>query len=89
VNTQDTTQTVGTPRARAMFESRGFTTEQQTTLVEEIKDLAATLYDKIDSVTNVNQTEASRLVALAKTSLEETVMWATKAVSRCNPSPNL
>jgi len=51
--------------------------------VDEVKGAAAVLWDHIDNISvPPGNSEAGRLVALAKTSLEEAVMWAVKAYSR-------
>lgn len=63
------------------FETRGFGSYEG--LVNQIKEAAAvvlTAFSKI-SIPSGNA-EAARLVSLAKTNLEQSVMWATKAVSR-------
>lgn len=77
-----------TAHAKAVFESRVFGSEQSTVQVENIKTQAAMLLDAINEIPTPNA-EAGRLASLAKTSIEETVMWATKAVSRFNPSTSL
>lgn len=56
----------------------------QESYVEDIKSKATALWIAIDRVGQNRPTteEAPRLKALAKTALEESVMWAVKAVSR-------
>lgn len=56
----------------------------QESYVEDIKSKATALWIAIDRVGESRPTteEAHRLKALAKTALEESVMWAVKAVSR-------
>lgn len=76
-----------TTRAVKVFESRGLNGHEK--LVDEIKAQAAVLFDKIDSIpVPPGNSEAGRLVALAKTELESTVMWAVKAVSRSHDPEN-
>jgi hypothetical protein len=68
-------------RATKVFESRGLNGQEH--LVDGVKRAASTLFWEIDSIPiPPGNTEAGRLVSLAKTALEESVMWATKAVSR-------
>ncbi len=71
------------------FETRGFKTHDGAAKVEKIKELASELEKAIDNVlvdsefgTPTESREAGRLVAVAKTNLEQSVMWAVKAVSR-------
>lgn len=64
------------------FESRGFK-ENGAEHVEYIKKNAAVLWSYIDNIpVPPGNTEAGRLVSLAKTELESSVMWAVKALSR-------
>lgn len=68
-------------RAEATFESRGL--RGQDAHVQRLKDRAAALWDVVDDISiPPGNSEAGRLVALAKTTLEESVMWAVKALSR-------
>ena len=68
-------------RAVKVFESRGLNGNEA--LVQQIKDQAAVLWDCIDSVViPPGNSEAGRLVSLAKTELEASVMWAVKSISR-------
>lgn len=64
-----------------VFDSRGV--DGKGHVIQEIKNRAAMLLAEIDGI-NIppGNSEAGRLVSLAKTSLEESVMWAVKAVSR-------
>lgn len=65
-----------------VFESRGFK-DNGAEHVEFIKKNAAALWSYIDNIpVPPGNTEAGRLVALAKTDLESSVMWAVKALSR-------
>lgn len=51
--------------------------------VEHIKLQAAVLWDAFDNIPiPPGNTEAGRLVSLAKTQLEDSVMWGVKALSR-------
>ena len=61
-----------------VFESRGLNGFEKH--VEEIKSRAAALLESIDNIPGTY--EADRLVSLAKTDLESSVMWAVKAISR-------
>ncbi len=57
-------------------------TEEQKAVMAEIKDKAEILYSAIESqVQETERSEKSRCVALAKTKLEEAVMWAIKGVT--------
>lgn len=68
-------------QAQKVFESRGLNGHEG--LVEDIKIFAGYLFDKLDLIpVPPGNNEAGRLVALAKTELESTVMWAVKAISR-------
>lgn len=70
-------------RAANTFESRGL--QGQDELVEEIKQDASVLlarFDRIPVPPGENAREAGRLLSLAKTHLENAVMWAVKAISR-------
>lgn len=70
-------------RATKVFESRGLNGQEQQ--VAALKSKAEELWDEIDSISvPPGNSEAGRLVALAKTELESTVMWAVKALSRNN-----
>lgn len=82
--------TDGTPaRAHAVFESRTLT-EEQMSHNDVIKIRAAQLWTLIDKIpVPPGNSEAGRLMSLAKTDLESSVMWAVKAVSRYSPSKNL
>jgi len=45
--------------------------------IEQIKDDAQKLYESIDWAVNADP----RMIALAKTNLEQAVMWAVKAIT--------
>jgi hypothetical protein len=69
-------------RGVKVFESRGFQGNGEQH-VEYIKKTAAALWSYFDNISvPPGNTEAGRLVSLAKTELESAVMWAVKAVSR-------
>lgn len=51
-------------------------TENEKFNMLEVKDLALDLYKKIDYIGN------SRELSLAKTKIEEAVMWATKHITK-------
>ena len=71
--------------AQKIFESRGFE-EGHDRKVNRIKYLAAKLIDAVNDISiPPDNKEVGRLVSLAKTDIESSVMWATKAVSRFNP----
>jgi hypothetical protein len=57
-------------------------TAEENALVDSIKDTAGTLYDLIagDPATAMDSNKA-RALALAKTKLEESVMWAVKGIT--------
>jgi hypothetical protein len=79
-----------TPRAVAVFESRGFALPHHSDHVERIKAAAAALYGELDAIVPPpGNSEAGRLLALAKTDLESSVMWGVKAISRFSPSQAL
>lgn len=67
-------------RHHKIFESRSINNLHQ---VGEIKKRAAILLAEIDGISvPPGNTEAGRLITLAKTDLESSVMWAVKAISR-------
>ncbi len=72
---------VPSPMAVAAFASMGLGANEAK--VERIKEKAALLWDEFNDlpVPPGNNT-AGRLVAMAKTELEGSVMWAVKAASR-------
>lgn len=67
-------------RAHDTFASFGL--NGQEAKVDGIKSLAAQLWDAIDNISIEPNAAGGRYVALAKTELEQAVMWAVKAVSR-------
>lgn len=67
-------------KARGVFETRGI--QGQEKLVEEVKEQAATLLKYMDMVPMPLSQDAARCFAVAKTKLEEHVMWFTKGISR-------
>lgn len=70
------------PRAIRAFDSRPLG-ESGAGKIEDIKSNAAVLWDLLDSIPiPPDNTEAGRLVSLAKTQLEDSVMWGVKALSR-------
>jgi len=71
-----------TDKAYKNFNARPIT-DSQILIVEKIKETASMLWDQLDNISvTPGNAESGRLVALAKTDLENTVMWATKAISR-------
>lgn len=79
-NTETNFRNEWTDKAYKVFAGRPVTDDQITT-IETIKTQAAMLWDTLDKITSENA-DAGRLVSLAKTELEKSVMWATKAISR-------
>lgn len=65
-----------------IFETKGFGTQE--TLVDAVKAKAAELYDLIRSASNAPGTDSARMFALAKTNLEQAIMWFTKGISRAD-----
>ncbi len=63
-----------------LFESRNFKSQERADLCMEIKQAASLLLEKINRI-EPNQ-ENGRLISLAKTHLEDSVMWGVKAISR-------
>lgn len=52
-------------------------------LLHSISTQASLLWDKLDAISiPPGNSQSGRMVALAKTKIEEVVMWATKAISR-------
>ncbi len=70
--------------AHDAFASMGLNGQEDR--VEKIKEAAAVLWDAIDRVSIEPGANGMRYIALAKTSLEESVMWAVKGVSRSKGS---
>ena len=82
-NPQTTPQRAPGLRAVRTFESRGFDGNAGFEHCARIKFLAALLWEELDNISvPPDNSEAGRLVALAKTELESSVMWANKALSR-------
>lgn len=73
-------------QAVAVFESRGFARPDHGEQVDRIKYLASALWTEIDKIAvPPGNSEPGRLLSLAKTDLEGSVMWAVKAISRFSP----
>lgn len=53
-------------------------TDEEYIQVRQIKDKGLAFYELLDGL----QTGPSRELALAKTKIEEAVMWATKAITK-------
>lgn len=66
-----------------VFATKGI--EGNTGYVEKLKEKAADLYDLLTEFSPTTP-EALRCFAVAKTNLEESVMWAIKGVSRSTTS---
>lgn len=71
----------------AVFESRGLNGLEPN--VEALKRAAAHFMWEIDQIPHHNPEELLRYKSLAKTSLEESVMWAVKACSRTQKSASV
>lgn len=70
-------------RALKVFETRKPVFTESGDVINAIKHNAANLWDVIDNISiPPGNTEAGRLVSIAKTELETSVMYAVKAVSR-------
>jgi len=67
-------------KVHSFFESRNFKTPERAKLVEEIKIAASVLLESMAKIES--SPENGRLVSLAKTHLEDSVMWSVKAISR-------
>ena len=65
---------------KEVFESKGLNNKVE--LVEKVKAKAGELWDLYHSGTNEPGTEGGRMYALAKTNLEQSVMWFVKGCSR-------
>lgn len=63
----------------AVFEQRGL--KDQEPIAAIIKEQAAALWDTLDTITT-GTPEGARLLSIAKTNLETSVMFAVKALSR-------
>ena len=66
--------------SKEVFESRGLHGKDE--LVEKVKEKAGELYALFSEATNEPGTDAVRHYALAKTNLEQSVMWFVKGISR-------
>lgn len=75
-------QGIGLGKELEVFESRPLSDEGKQAM-ETIKIDAAILLHAMDRVIpKEERSEASRLMNIARTNLEQTVMWAVKAISR-------
>jgi hypothetical protein len=63
------------------FESRGFPADTSH-LVDQVKQKAGELDDLYGQLSIEPGAEGGRMLALAKTNLEQSVMWFVKGVSR-------
>lgn len=54
---------------------------EEKQLVDDIKTKAKELYDLIELASTPGPSATGRYLALAKTSLEESIMWATKGIT--------
>lgn len=54
----------------------------QKELINEIKDKAQELYSLMESAIQENPSPRGRYIALGKTALEESVMWAVKGLTK-------
>ena len=55
--------------------------DEEKEKMEIIKNKAQELYDLIESVVEQNPSEQARFISLAKTKLEESIMWAVKGIT--------
>ena len=55
--------------------------EEEKKRVDDIKNKAKELYDLMESTIQENQSPKARHISLAKTKLEESVMWAVKGIT--------
>jgi len=55
--------------------------DEEKEKMEIIKNKAQELYDLIESVVEQNPSEQARYISLAKTKLEESIMWAVKGIT--------
>lgn len=55
--------------------------EDEKKLLEDIKNKALELYELMDGAVCENPSPKGRHIALGKTSLEESVMWAVKGIT--------
>ncbi len=70
---------LNTEIGKKIFESRGFNGREER--VEQIKDFAANLWTAYVAYCPPG-TDSARLMAIAKTDLESSVMFAVKAMTR-------
>ena len=56
--------------------------DEEKEKMEIIKNKAQELYDLIESVVEQNPSEQARYISLAKTKLEESIMWAVKGITK-------
>lgn len=74
-------------KGMSVFESRGFATPHHSETVEKLKGIAAVLWTELDAIVPPpGNSETGRYLAIAKTELESSVMFAVKALSRFSPS---
>lgn len=56
-------------------------TDEQKALAMSVKIKAQELWDMYDSAVKASPSETARLIAVAKTNLEQSVMWAVKGIT--------
>ncbi len=56
--------------------------DDQKALMAEVKERAKALFDSIEKVKNAGEFVADREMAIAKTHLETSVMWAVKGITK-------
>lgn len=88
MNEQQTKHEVNVNRtAMATFESRGYTMEHHASQAQRIRAVAAALWAEYDAISIPSgNSEVGRLLAVAKTELETSAMFAIKALTRFAPS---
>lgn len=56
-------------------------TEDQKSWIDSFKDLAQKIHDDFESCSVAQPDSDKRMMALAKTNLEQSIMWAIKAIT--------
>jgi hypothetical protein len=56
-------------------------TEDQKSWINSFKDMAQKLHDEFESASYTQNDSDKRMIALAKTNLEQSIMWAIKAIT--------
>lgn len=85
--TQSEQRTVISSKAVSVFESRPFANDHLKETSVRLRALYSAVHTELDAISIPHGSEAGRLLAMSKTELEASNMWATKALSRFSP-PN-